>query len=128
MLTIFKFKSLPNHYDGLAPDTSEIRLLPEFESGGLAHCVLGVGKTSLAVKHKTVSEIWYCLAGKGEIWQSNENGAEVKAFTASDSFTIPLGNSFQFRNVGDEKLMILIVTMPKWPGPDEAIKVDGIWK
>jgi mannose-6-phosphate isomerase-like protein (cupin superfamily) len=127
MQPIFEFKTLPDNYDGLAPDTSEIRLLPEFETGGLAHCTLGVGKTSLAVKHKTVSEIWYCLAGKGEIWQSNANGAEIKPFAAADSFTIPLGNNFQFRNIGNEPLIILIVTMPKWPGPDEAVVVKGNW-
>jgi mannose-6-phosphate isomerase-like protein (cupin superfamily) len=112
MKNIFTFKNLSSNYDYLAPDSSEIRLLPSMDAGGLCHCTLSVGKTSAAVKHKTVSEIWYCLSGNGEIWQSNDSTSEVRAFHHGHSLTIPVGNSFQFRNTGNEPLCILIATMP----------------
>jgi hypothetical protein len=36
---------LPTDYDYLAPDGSEIRLLPEVGGEGLAHCTLPVNST-----------------------------------------------------------------------------------
>jgi mannose-6-phosphate isomerase-like protein (cupin superfamily) len=125
---LFDYKPLGIEYNYLAPDGSEIRLLAGTEAGGLCHCKLGSGQVSGAVKHKTVFEIWYCLSGNGEIWQMKDEKSEVKQFSAGDSFTIPVANAFQFRNTGQEDLNLLIVTIPKWPGPHEAEKVEGIWK
>lgn len=127
MTTTFEFRSLSLNPDYCAPDTSEIRLLPTFDRGGLCHCTLPVGEISKAVSHKTVDEIWYCLSGSGEIWQRGTNGEAVKEFTIGDSFTIPVGNSFQFRNTGSEPLRIIISTMPKWLGADEAVEEKGKW-
>jgi len=127
MNLLFNNKSLTAAYDYLAPDKSEIRLLVEFDGGGICHCTLPVGKVSTAVKHKTVNEIWYCLSGEGEIWQQKNEEDEIRKFSVNDSFTIPLGNSFQFRNTGAVPLCILIVTIPKWPGADEAEITNGNW-
>ena len=41
--------------------------------------------------------------------------------------TIPLGTHFQFRSLGPEPLAAVAVTMPTWPGPDEALPVAGHW-
>ena len=120
-------KKLPENYDYLAPDGSEIRLLPEMKGGGMAHCVLPVGKTTKAVKHKTVEEIWFILEGYGEIWRKNENEEEVTSLEPGISISIPQGTLFQFRNNGNIPLKILISTMPPWPGKDEAIPVKGKW-
>ena len=43
------------------------------------------------------------------------------------SLTIPLGAHFQFRNTGEAPLRFVIVTMPPWPGEDEAYGVEGHW-
>ena len=37
--------------------------------------------------------------------------------------TIPLGTHFQFRSLGPGPLAAVAVTMPPWPGPDEAVPV-----
>jgi mannose-6-phosphate isomerase-like protein (cupin superfamily) len=37
------------------------------------------------------------------------------------------GTHFQFRNMGETSLVFLIVTIPGWPGPEEAIEVEGKW-
>lgn len=50
--TIFDYKVLPEKYDYLAPDNSEIRLLSQTKYGGTAHCILPPGKTSVAVTIK----------------------------------------------------------------------------
>jgi mannose-6-phosphate isomerase-like protein (cupin superfamily) len=38
--------------------------------------------------------------------------------------TLPVGTRFQFRSFGHEPLSVLGVTMPRWPGPDEAFKLN----
>jgi mannose-6-phosphate isomerase-like protein (cupin superfamily) len=42
--------------------------------------------------------------------------------------TIPLGTHFQFRSHGKEPLSAIGVTMPPWPGEDEAYDVEGPWE
>jgi mannose-6-phosphate isomerase-like protein (cupin superfamily) len=121
-------KQLAEDYDYLAPDGSEIRLLPVLTGGGLAHCVLPAGKTSKAVVHRTVGEIWYCLSGEGEIWRKMDSAECVAQLRQSVSVTIPVGTHFQFRNTSSEPLCILISTMPPWPGEDEALPVPGYWE
>jgi mannose-6-phosphate isomerase-like protein (cupin superfamily) len=42
--------------------------------------------------------------------------------------TIPLGTHFQFRADPDAPLAFVAVTMPPWPGADEAFVVEGPWR
>jgi mannose-6-phosphate isomerase-like protein (cupin superfamily) len=114
-------------YDKIAPDGSEIRLLPKMNRGSLCHCTLPVGRTSFAVKHKTIEEIWYILDGNGQIWRKNGDEETITDLKEGVSITIPTGTRFQFKNVGESPLKIIITTMPPWPGDDEAIRVEGHW-
>ncbi len=125
---IFLTKQLSDNYDHLAPDSSEIRLLPEVSGGGLAHCTLPAGVISKAVKHTTVEEIWYCISGTGQIWRKIADEEEVTDICPETSLTIPVGVHFQFRTMGSVPLRILIVTIPAWPGEHEAVPVEGYWK
>jgi len=122
----FQTMGIPDAPSYIAPDGSEIRLLPEMNGGGLAHCRLPLGRISKAVKHRTVEEIWFVLEGKGRIWLKQEGDGEVVELHWGISVTIPVGTKFQFRNDGDGPLNILIVTMPPWPKP-EAMPVEGVW-
>jgi len=128
MNIIFEKISLKEKYNYLAPDGSEIRLLAKARGGGFSHCTLHPGKTSRAVKHRTVEEIWYFLSGEGEMWQYKVGKPKKVKVKAGDSINIPVGNSFQFKNTGKKDLCILIATMPNWPGRQEAIPVKGCWK
>ena len=47
--------------------------------------------------------------------------------TPGVSLSIPLGTHFQLRNDGAEPLAAVAVTMPPWPGDDEAYLVEGKW-
>lgn len=94
----------------------------------MAHFTLAPGSTSRAVEHRTVEEIWYCVRGRGEMWRSTEGHVEIVALAPGVAITIPLGTRFQFRSLGDEPLGAVGVTMPPWPGDDEAVVVTGPWE
>jgi mannose-6-phosphate isomerase-like protein (cupin superfamily) len=123
----FVSKAVPAHPDVTAPDGSLIRLLPSLRGGSMCHCTLPPGGVSKAVTHKTVEEIWYCVRGRGQIWRRRGDQEEEVDLTPGVSITIPLGTHFQFRTVGGEDLGVIIVTMPPWPGADEAVPVPDHW-
>ena len=114
--------------DTVAPDGSDVRLLLEVDGGGLAHFELAPGRTSVAVTHRTVEEIWYFLRGRGEMWRRRGPHEEVVEVLAGICVTIPLGTHFQFRAFAGEPLAALGATIPRWPGDEEAIVVDGPWE
>jgi mannose-6-phosphate isomerase-like protein (cupin superfamily) len=113
-------------YDLLAPDGSEIRLLVQVDGGSLVHCTLGAGTVSRAVRHRTVEEVWYCVAGEGEVWRGGQSTDEVTSLKPGVAVSIPVGTRFQFRAAGGP-LELVITTMPPWPGADEAMPVEGPW-
>lgn len=117
-----------NKYDYLAPDGSEIRLLAEVPGGGLSHCTLPPAAISHAVYHKTVDEIWYFISGSGEIWRRHAEREEVTPVSAGRSINILCGTRFQFRNTGTEPLCFVIATVPRWPGPADAVPTVGPWE
>lgn len=127
METPFASGSPASAYDVLAPDGSEIRLLPQVKGGSMVHCTLPPGAVSLAVTHRTVDELWYVLAGGGELWRRQGEREEVVPLRPHTAHSIPLGTHFQFRNPGAEPLVLVIVTMPPWPGMDEAARVQDRW-
>ncbi len=120
-------KATPEEVQVIAPDGSEIRLLPVLRGGSMVHCRLPAGRVSVAVYHRTVEELWYVLKGEGELWRRWECGEEVVSLRPGTAHTIPLGTVFQFRNTGSEPLDLLIVTMPPWPGDEEAVRTGGRW-
>jgi mannose-6-phosphate isomerase-like protein (cupin superfamily) len=97
------------------------------KGGGLCHCTLPAGKTSSPVAHRQVEEIWFVVSGDGEVWRKNAAAEETVGVCTGSSLTIPPCTSFQFRNTGATPLCILIVTMPPWPGRQEAEKAAGVW-
>ena len=113
------------HY--LAPDGSEIRLLSSASRGSMVHCTLNPGEVSLPVAHRTVDEVWYFLEGSGQVWRQLGEQERVAEVAPGVSLSIPVGAHFQFRTTGDRPLRFLIVTMPPWPGEDEAYPVPGRW-
>jgi mannose-6-phosphate isomerase-like protein (cupin superfamily) len=127
-MTTFATMTLPATRDIVAPDGSDVRILLGLAGGGMAHFALATGQTSTAVTHRTVEEVWYFLAGRGEMWRSQDGREEIVPVGPGVCLTIPLGTRFQFRSSGDEPLAAVAVTMPPWPGEDEAIVVQGIWE
>lgn len=111
----------------------------------MAHFELGAGQVSRAVAHRGVDEIWYVLSGRGEMWRRQADEAErhdhggpvgqgargareeTVPLEPGTCLSLPAGTHFQFRATGAGPLAAVAVTMPPWPGPDEAYEVDGPW-
>lgn len=116
----FKTLPLPASPDVVAPDGSDVRVLLALGGGSMAHFQLAPGCTSQAVAHRTVEEIWYILDGRGWMWRRQGERTECTELCAGLCLTIPVGVHFQFRTAGPEPLRAVAITMPPWPGPDEA--------
>ena len=123
----FTTRTLPAAPDVVAPDGSDVRILAGVSGGGMAHFELAAGRTSVAVAHHTVEEIWFILSGQGEMWRSQDGEQETVDLHPGVCLTIPRGTRFQFRASGDAPLQALGVTMPPWPGDGEAFPVEGPW-
>ena len=112
----------------VAPDGSDVRVLLGLKGGGMAHFELAAGETSTAVTHRSVEEIWMFVSGRGEMWRRQGAREVIVPVEPGVCVTIPLGTHFQFRSFGPQALGVVAVTMPPWPGQDEAKVVSGKWR
>ena len=115
--------------DVTAPDGSEIRLLIDHRhaavGASMVEVTLPAGQVSRPVYHRTVEEIWYILQGSGHVWRCPPWAAEPLLVPPlyvelGDALVIPAGWMFQFSADESGDLRFLCVTMPPWPGNDEA--------
>ena len=113
-----------------APDGSAVHLLLDDRHGATRCSVVEValppGAVSRPARHRTVEEVWYVLDGAGAVWRcppdADPQDAAAVAVAPGDALVIPTGWAFQFRADEDAAggLRFLCVTMPPWPGMDEA--------
>jgi mannose-6-phosphate isomerase-like protein (cupin superfamily) len=127
-MSAFATMRLPSQATAVAPDGSDVRVLLGLPGGSMAHFELGAGRVSLAVAHRTVDEVWYVLAGAGQMWRKQGEREEVVALEPGVCLTIPVGTHFQFRASAGQSVAAVAITMPPWPGESEAVVVQGHWE
>ena len=127
-MSAFATSSLPSEPTIVAPDGSDVRVLLALASGSMAHFELKAGATSRAISHRTVEEVWFVLSGRGEMWRRQGQREEVVPLKAGVCLTIPVGTHFQFRASSTAPVAAVGVTMPPWPGKEEAVLVSGLWQ
>jgi mannose-6-phosphate isomerase-like protein (cupin superfamily) len=120
-----ELRPLPEAADVVAPDGSLVRILAAGVHGSMAHFELAEGQVSRAVRHRSVEELWFVLDGRGQMWQ--DGTAHPLELRPGVSLSIPVGTAFQFRSLGPGPLTAVGVTMPPWPGDDEAEPAVGPW-
>src|SRR5215471_18546563 len=76
IMKTFATKRLPAAPDAVAPDGSDVRILLGLTAGGMAHFELAPVKTSKAVTHRTVEEIWFFISGRGQMWRKQKDDEE----------------------------------------------------
>ncbi len=115
--------------DVIAPDGSEIRLLLDQRhaaaGASMVEVALPAGQVSRPVYHRTVEEVWYIVEGAGKVWRCPPDIAEPSLVQpvpvgVGDALVIPTGWMFQFSADEAAELRFLCVTMPPWPGDEEA--------
>jgi mannose-6-phosphate isomerase-like protein (cupin superfamily) len=94
----------------------------------MAQFQLRAGQVARPVRHRTVEEIWYFLFGEGEMWRSDGSREDATKVSAGVCVTIAVGTRFQFRADPNGPLAAIAITMPPWPGEDEAEIVAGLWE
>jgi len=111
-----------------APDGSDVRVLVALRGGGMAHFHLAAGAVARAVVHRSVEELWFIVAGRGEMWRRQGQREEIVPLEPGVCLSVPLGTEFQFRASRTEPVSAVAVTMPPWPGDEEAVFVTGPWQ
>jgi mannose-6-phosphate isomerase-like protein (cupin superfamily) len=123
MKTVF----LPEKAEAKSPAGADIRFLVDGPTGNMIHSTVPPHQINRATVHATVSEFWFILDGRGEIWRDDGVESGVTELVPGTSIDIPVGTPFQYRNVSDQELKFICIAMPPWPGETEAKYVDGIW-
>ena len=108
-----KTKLLPSKPDARSPAGADIRYLMDDEIGGMIHSTVPPHQVNRATVHATVSEYWFVLEGHGQIWRDNGVISEVTDLLPGTSIDIPVGTSFQYRNVSDSCLKFICITIPQ---------------
>ena len=124
---MFETKLLQAEPTVTAPDGSAVRILVGLSGGTAAHFELGPGQVAVAVRHRTVDELWYVVQGRGRMWRRLDGHEEVVDLGPGVALSLPVGTEFQFRSTSGEPLAAVAVTMPPWPGAGEAVLVEGPW-
>ena len=93
----------------------------------MIHSTVPPGQVNRATVHATVSEFWHVLSGEGQIWRLDDTGEETTFLRAGVSIDVPVGTAFQYRCNGPDALEFICITMPPWPGDQEATVLDGPW-
>ena len=124
----FQTMKTPDMPTAAALDGSDVRDLLRLKGGSFALFELAPGEISNPTVLRTVDEIWYILGGRGEMWRKLWDAEDIVVLEKGTCLTIPVGTHFQWRSVGTEPLEVIGVTMPPWPGKDEAYLVEGVWK
>ena len=119
---------LPENPDAKSPAGADIRFLMDGETGNMIHSTVPPHQVNKATVHATVSEFWYVLEGRGEIWRDNGVESCITVLVLGTSIDIPTGTAFQYRNVSVLDLKFICISMPPWPGDSEATDVKGIWQ
>lgn len=127
MEKLFKTVTLPEEPDAKSPAGADIRYLVGGKTGNMIHSTVPPYQINRATVHSTVNEFWYILTGHGEVWRGSGSEREITTLLPGTSIEIRVGTAFQYRNVAEEDLTFICITMPPWPGDSEATYVEGKW-
>ncbi len=114
--------------DAKSPAGADIRYLVDGPTGNMIHSTVPPGQINRATIHATVSEFWHVLEGVGQIWRKANGVEKITPLLPGTSIDIPVGTAFQYRCDGSTPLKFICISMPPWPGDQEATRLPGPWQ
>jgi mannose-6-phosphate isomerase-like protein (cupin superfamily) len=107
-------QKLPERPDAVSPSGgSEIRNLPAFDEGSLAHARAVQGHPAAPATLVGAGELFYVLAGEGELWRGTGDLEDVTPLQPGRCVSIPPGIAFQYRALTSQ-LDFIVATVPRW--------------
>ncbi len=121
--------NLPKHYQTLAPDGSQVRLLVRNTKASMAEFTLTPEAISRAIHQKVVHEFWYFLSGTGQVWVKYKGKAKIYSVHTGTSLALPNNVYFQFKNTSKKNNLAFVdVVIPPWPKKVVTTYTKGPWK
>jgi mannose-6-phosphate isomerase-like protein (cupin superfamily) len=114
--------------DAKSPAGANIRFIMDGPTGNMIHSTVPPGQINRATIHASVSEFWHVLEGAGQIWRKANAEEKVTPLLPGTSIDIPVGTAFQYRCDGPTPLKFICISMPPWPGDQEATHLPGPWQ
>ena len=81
---------MPAVADVVAPDGSAVRILLGLAGGTMAHFELASGATLIALRHRTVEEIWFVVSAWGRSGDGSDTTSRSSISTPGICVTIPV--------------------------------------
>ena len=118
----------PELRDDVALDGADVRLLCRTPLSSAIHCSLASGAVSRVTRNVGIHEIWYFIAGRGELWRHTDATGEESLVEIAEGccVTIPPDTPFQYRNTGSHSLEFACFVAPAWPGPEVNVLLDDV--
>ena len=104
-----KTTRLPEQPDAKSPAGADIRYLMDGKTGNMIHSTVPPHQINAATVHATVSEFWYVLEGHGQVWRDDGEESNVTDLVPGTAVDIPVGTSFQYRNISDTELKFICI-------------------
>ena len=115
---------LPREATNRSPGgASEIRQVIQLPQGQVTHAVCAAGNVAEAAVLPERYEMFYVLAGAGELWRRAPHGEEIVSLRPGRTVEIPMGTEFQYRAL-DADVMFLVIVTPMWT-PDAYQSLPG---
>lgn len=113
-------------YDEVASGGWELRRLATGDNAQMTHWRLPAGATAAEVRNRTTEQLWFVLAGAGEVWRHRDGEPpRIDAVRPGGSLRVPVGTSVQVRADDASDIELVGATAPPSPGPRESVPADG---
>jgi mannose-6-phosphate isomerase-like protein (cupin superfamily) len=89
-----KTTMLPQQPDAKSPAGEDIRYLMDGERGNMIHSTVPPHQVNRATVHASVSEFWYVLEGRGEIWRYDGSEESITTLVPGTAIDISVGTAF----------------------------------
>ena len=113
-----------------APDQLDVQQLAFFDAGEICQFTLAPNRTGRAIRHATVTELWFVHSGTGEVWLRGVADDQPRQLAPGDYFIVTAGTDFQVCNQSTDPLRFLAITTPRFPKDSDAeitLVDDACW-